>query len=108
MEMTISWEMLEMFKEEFAAARANEVAMNAVTGNGIKEAGKWFSCVESLLNSRALKQLMLVANRYEGWVSDHLKIPTVLRMLVLTGSYIWKIPEPCKTFISIPFSTATL
>lgn len=40
---------------------------------------------------------MLVANRYEGWVSDHLKIPTVLRMLVLTGSYIWKIPEPCKT-----------
>ena len=42
METTITKEMLESFHEQFTASRANLVAMNAVTGNGVKaSANRW-------------------------------------------------------------------
>ena len=42
METAISKEMLEKYRTEFEASRANRVAMNAVTASGVKEsAGRW-------------------------------------------------------------------
>ena len=42
METTITKEMLESFHEQFTASRANLVALNAVTGNGVKaSANRW-------------------------------------------------------------------
>ena len=53
METTITKEMLESFHEQFTASRANLVAMNAVTGNGVKaSANRWTAQKKQILLKR--------------------------------------------------------
>lgn len=81
-------------------------------GDGIKEA-KWLNFVGSFLNSRALKAPMLLADRWNEvgfWAFQGPTIPRRPAWAVksASSSNVRKIPQPCKTFISIPFSTTTV
>lgn len=81
-------------------------------GNGIKEAVEWINCAKSLLNSRALRQSMLVETGTQ-LLSEHLKIPSLLRTPATTvnasrqpAPILGKFQNLAKTFISIPSSPA--